>query len=256
MSTASSTHKPVIHDRRSVSGATEPETDCRGCPSIGGEFCSQLTHGPDGCQPKIRKRETAARSRQILYRSGETPREIGIIREGIAFQYVLVPDGRRQILSFCLPGDFLSTSLVTKGSMHFSIQALTPMRLCLFDREAVVAFIRDNPDRATAFTRICMREKERLEARIVDLGRRTAEERISRFIIDLMRRLEQHGHEGPRLPFPMKQKHIADALGLTQVHVSRVIGRLRAAGLIEVSGGAIEIFDLRGLREIAGERRG
>lgn len=203
--------------------------------------------------PKLHRVEREVQPRQNLYRAREALRHVALVREGVAFRYVLVQGGQRQILSFCLPGDFLAPSAAFKDSQHFSIQALTPMRLCLFERDAFRKFVEEDRDAMRALTGIYVDEKERYEARIVDLGRRSSDERIARFMLDAMSVMQRREPvERPSFFFPMRQQHIADALGLTQVHVSRVIGRFRKKGLIGFSGGKLEIIDLPNLRNVAG----
>ncbi len=247
-------HNPDRQADAADAGASGPPGDCVGCALRGYSICATLNQGQTDGRPRVRKTENTARPRQLLYRNKDRLREVFLIREGVAIRYAVVSGGRRQILSFGLPGDFLSTSMVTKGAMNFSIKALTAMRLCVFDKDEFDAFVRDEPDAWPVFARACMAEKEDLEARVVDLGRRTAEERIARFMLDLATRAVARGGCLEAIPFPMKQQHIADALGLTQVHVSRIIGRLRKARLIDLSGGTLRILSLEGLRDAAADR--
>lgn len=254
MSAPGPLHNPDTRTDSADAGASEPPGDCLGCSLRDYNFCAALNRGRVDALPGVRKIENTSRARQLLYRNKDRLREIVLIREGVALRYAVVAGGRRQILSFGLPGDFLSTSMVTKGTMNFSIKALTAMRLCVFDKEEFDAFLRRDPDAWSAFAHACMAEKEDLEARVVDLGRRTAEERIARFMLDLAMRATARGLRIDAVPFPMKQQHVADALGLTQVHVSRIIGRLRKAGLIDMAGGTLRILDLEGLRDAAADR--
>jgi CRP-like cAMP-binding protein len=174
----------------------------------------------------------------------------------MAFRYVVLPDGSRQILSFCLPGDFLIPSATIRDSVHVSVQALTPMRLCLFEKEAFRAHIAEDRDAMMSMADICIGEKENSEARIVDLGRRGSEERVARFIMDLMSEMQRRDPvKHLSIAFPMRQQHIADALGLTQVHVSRVLGKFRKEGLISLAGGTLAITDAAALQNLAGGQR-
>ncbi len=233
------------------------QSDCAGCPLKHYGLCAQLTLNQPGALPKVRKLDIRVRARQNLYHATDRLREAAIIREGFSFGYVALPGGRRQILSFSMPGDFLSTSMMTKGRMNFSIQALTPLRLCVFDKAELEHFIGvvGAPASYRTFARACMAEKENLETRLVDLGRRTAEERIVRLLLEFRDRFIERGASGGIMPWPLKQQHMADALGLTQVHVSRIMSGLRRAGLIGLSGGQIEILDLDRLRRIATDSR-
>ena len=98
----------------------------------------------------------------------------------------------------------------------------------------------------------CNDEKNRTDQLIVDLGRRTAAERVARLLLDIWDRLEKSGPvKGNSIDFPLRQTHIADATGLTPVYVNKVLGELRNSGIAEVSDRALQIFDMEKLRRLA-----
>ena len=106
-------------------------------------------------------------------------------------------------------------------------------------------------------SRVWIEEKDRSDQLIVDLGRRTADERIARLILNLAERLSQRRMtrttetSAVEMEFPLRQHHIADATGLTAVHVNRVMSAVRSAGLIETNERSLTILDLPGLRRAA-----
>ena len=86
----------------------------------------------------------------------------------------------------------------------------------------------------------------------IDLGRRTADERLARLILRLMKRLAKRGMvQGQTMEFPLRQHQIADATGLTPVHVSRVLGNFRRKGLIEINGRSLTILNATELNRVA-----
>ena len=86
----------------------------------------------------------------------------------------------------------------------------------------------------------------------LDLGRRTADERIARLIVNIAGRLAKRGmRKSDSMEFPLRQRHIADATGLTPVHVSKVMGEFQRAGLFEIRGRVLTIFDELELRRAA-----
>lgn len=228
-------------------------TGCNSCPLRDKGFCSLLRHGRAAAS-EVEPRESSVRARQHIYRAKEQGRYIAIIREGMTLRYLTITDGRRQILSIGMPGEFISVTCVVRDTAPFSVQALTPVRLCLFEKEALQQFIRNDPDALHCFLDICVSEKEESESRIVDLGRRTSEERIARFLLQMASRSGWNGESGYSFHFPIRQQHIADLLGLTQVHVSRVISKFRRTGLITIGSGTLKIADAYALRQAAGGR--
>jgi CRP/FNR family transcriptional regulator, anaerobic regulatory protein len=111
-----------------------------------------------------------------------------------------------------------------------------------------------HPDLFDKLSKAWIEEKDRSDQLIVDLGRRTADERIARLILNLAERLAQRGMmqaATTAMDFPLRQHHIADATGLTPVHVSKVLSQFRRNGLIRISDRSLAILDPAGFRRIA-----
>lgn len=195
-----------------------------------------------------RKIDGAFRARQHVYRAGEAPGRIMVLREGWAAKSAFTPDGKRQVLSILLPGDTVGGELVMRSEARTHVQALTPIKYCAFDIDELMASSKDEPKFVWALVGLCSTSREASESRLVDLGRRNAAQRIVSFILEVFERLTKRGlADGATIPFPLRQHIIADALGLTQVHVSRIITALRNRGAIRLSGGKLTILDMGAL---------
>jgi CRP/FNR family transcriptional regulator, anaerobic regulatory protein len=192
------------------------------------------------------------RARQHIYRPGETPKRIVVLRSGWALRLALTSDGRRQVLSILLPGDIAGGELIMRDQVRTPVQSVTPVEYCAFDVGHLKEIAKDDPALVWAFVDICFSGREASEARLVDLGRRKAEQRLARLVLDLYERLtEKKLTDGAAIPFPLRQQSIADALGLTQVHVSRVMRSLKENDVIRVQGGVLTILDMEALMDIA-----
>lgn len=195
-------------------------------------------------------------ARRIIHRVGEVPAEVYTLFDGWAFRFKLLPDGRRQILSFLLPGDFMTLDALQLQPPLFSVQSLTPVQLCAFDTREMHDFVRARPQLSWNVAAILTRKAGALDCVLLDLGRRTALERVARLLLHIEARLRVRNMvtaEG--WPFPLRQEHIADALGLTTVHVSRTIAMLRGEGLVTLGHGMVCIHDHNRLSEISGRLR-
>lgn len=173
---------------------------------------------------------------------------------GWAVRFTQLADGRRQILSLVLPGDLFSPRLLFERTLQSAIQALTPVRFSRLPRAALRERLVTEPGMLEAFASSCLADCEATDELLADLGQRTAEERIARLLLRIadLYRSRNVAKEAQRIPFPMRQQDIADMVGLTSVHVSRVVRKLRHSGLIEIAGGTLTIRDEKGLGRIGG----
>ncbi len=190
-------------------------------------------------------------AKRTIYREGEVAPEMHIIFDGWAFRYKLLPGGRRQILSFLLPGDPICMPLLAQDRLTFSVQSLTSVTTCSFPRMGFADFITCHPQTARQADTWCMTALAAADERLIDLGRRSAYERVGRLIHDLLVSMEQKGISTVSpVFFPLGQMHIADALGLTSIHAGRVLRRLRKEGILSLHRGRLEIMNRAALRQI------
>lgn len=196
--------------------------------------------------------QCTARPRQTIVRAGERLAGIPVLAEGWAVRISRLPDGRRQILSFLLPGDMISVGAVFTERLSYFVEAVTPVRCVYYDRADLTAQLAADPRKFNMFVGLLLGDKDRAYQLAVDLGRRDAAERIARLILHLMQRLEPRGlvSEGA-FDLPLRQQHIADATGLTSVHVNRVFCAFRQNGIVEMRNGRLAILDLEALRRRA-----
>ena len=171
---------------------------------------------------------------------------------GWAFRYKTLSDGRRQILNFLLPGDFIGLQQkFADGAMH-GIEAVTDTSLCVFPRDGLWELYRGFPNLGYDITWLAAREESMVDDHLLTAGRRNATERVAMLLMHLFRRLERVGMaEGGTIDFPINQQHIADALGLSLVHTNKTLRRLRQLGLHEIQDGRLRLLNTRALERIA-----
>jgi CRP/FNR family transcriptional regulator len=171
---------------------------------------------------------------------------------GWAFRYKTLSDGRRQILNFLLPGDFIGLQQkFADGPMH-GIEAVTDTSLCVFPRERLWELFRNFPNLGYDITWLAAREEGMVDDHLLTAGRRNATERVAMLLMHLFRRLERVGMaEGGMVEFPINQQHIADTLGLSLVHTNKTLRRLRQLGLHEIQDGKLRLLNTRALERIA-----
>ncbi len=178
--------------------------------------------------------------------------EIFTLYEGWAFTFKLLPDGRRQILDFLLPGSLIGLHGLWFKAMPHSAQALTSVSLCVFDKAKFAKLLRQKPQFEWELLKHSAVRQARRDQRLTDIGRRPAKERIARLILEIFGQLTARGMvDGHSFTFYPRQQHIADAVGLTKVHVSRTLQALRQEGLLELTRDSATILDIKGLKELA-----
>jgi len=152
-------------------------------------------------------------------------------------------DGSRQIVTFLLPGDIVSPSLLFSPIAHCLVEAVTEVHCRSFRRDDLKAMLLAGADPFGQLGKFWTNGSQRAHELAVDLGRRAADERIARLILNLHDRLGSRGLvDGFSMEFPLRQHHVADATGLTAVHVSKVLSEFRRNGLIEISERALTIL--------------
>jgi CRP-like cAMP-binding protein len=188
-----------------------------------------------------------------IIREGDRPDHVHLMMDGWAARYKIVPDGARQITAFLIPGDFCDAHVAILGQMDHGIVALTDSLVGYIAQVEIETLPLHRPELARALWWATLVDEAVLRSWIVNLGRRDAHERVSHLLCELKVRLRNVGLvEGERFALPLTQEVLADSLGLSAVHINRVLQRLRSEGLITLKGGTLTILDAAGLGRAAG----
>lgn len=164
------------------------------------------------------------------------------VLDGVMRLYKLLPDGRRQIVGFALPGDFLGMNI--SGRHNFSADAIGPVVVCQFPRSSFSRFIEDKPHLLRRINELAIRELSQARDHMVLLGRRSAEEKVATFLLGWRERLILLHGPSNTVPLPMSRQDIADFLGLTIETVSRTFTKLERDRIIEIIPGGISFMDM------------
>src|SRR3954451_3403825 len=190
--------------------------------------------------------------RRDLISEGDKPRHVHLILDGWACRYKQLPDGRRQIVSLFVPGDFCDVNVFILKYMDHSIGALTRLKVAMIGPDEMSELSADRPriGRALWWNELVAAAVQREWT--LNLGLRSAYERLSHLLIELYMRLQLIGRaQNGRCDFPLTQADLADATGLTSVHVNRTLQELRRDGLIELERKQLHILDLPRLIEVS-----
>jgi CRP-like cAMP-binding protein len=174
------------------------------------------------------------------------------ILDGWAFRYKILEDGGRQILNYGIPGDLIGLQGSLMGEMQHSVEALTPLTLCVFERDRMTELFEKHPTLAYDLTWIASREEAILDEHLLSIGRRSALERAAYLLAFLQKRAMAVNLVGKTSgTLPITQQHVADTLGLSIVHTNKTLRKLANKGMIKWLDRGCEVIDADGLAEIA-----
>jgi len=191
--------------------------------------------------------------RQDLVREGDRPHECCLVLEGFVYRYKLTHEGKRQIFSFHIPGDIPDLQSLHIDVMDHSLSSLCATKALFIPHETVSDLMRRCPRIADAFWRDALIDAAVFREWILNLGRREAYGRMAHLLCEFYVRLKAVGlTNGDACDMPFTQAELADATGLSTVHVNRTLQELRGDGLITLRAGSLSVLDWDRLRE-AGE---
>jgi CRP-like cAMP-binding protein len=220
-------------------------------PTLHLESFTRLSEGDQEAIAQVSRTVVDVPARRDAVREGDRARSVHLILSGWGCQYKALPDGRRQIVGFLLPGDFSGLNVYLLKRIDYSIGAITRMRIAEISPEQMEALRHDRP-RLTEALRWEQLVHESIQREwTLNVGQRTAYQRIAHLLVEIYLRLRSVGlAQDNSCDFPIAQTDIADATGLTAVHVNRTLQELRREHLIDLERKRLRI-DLERLMDVA-----
>jgi CRP-like cAMP-binding protein len=198
-------------------------------------------------------RVTHVAARDYLVREGTVPDECCLLIEGYASRSKVAMDGGRQIVSFHIAGDILDLQHLFLEQADHDVQAITDATIVWIPMAALRSLATQRPRIGIAFWRDALIDASIFREWVLNVGRRDAKTRIAHMLCEFIARSASVGLGTPqRMQLPFTQEEIADATGLTPVHVNRMLRELTDDGLITQKRGYLEIADWAGFRRVAG----
>jgi len=188
-------------------------------------------------------------AKATLFSQGDPADAVYTITSGVARLYKLLPDGRRQIVGFALPGDFLG--LAMQEANGFSVDAVDPVVACRFPRKAYAALVDEKPHVLHRLHEFATHELTLAQDHMMLLGRRTAEEKVVAFLLGMRERWAKLDRLSINVPLPMSRQDIADFLGLTIETVSRTFTKLARDKTIVIVPDGVRLMNLEHMETLA-----
>jgi CRP-like cAMP-binding protein len=199
----------------------------------------------------FKRGELVAEPGSMILSEGAHSAQLFTLLSGWAFRYKTLEDGRRQILNYLVPGDLAGLQGSVLGAMEHSVESLSAVVLCVFQRNDLDTLFLQQPGLAFDITWLASREERMLDENLLSIGRRSAAERAAYLIAFLHQRAVRSGLLQGKVHIPISQQHVADTLGLSLVHTNKTLRRLVERGLIRWRDRSCEVLDEAGLLALA-----
>ena len=187
-----------------------------------------------------------------MIHQGQADQSAYVLASGWACSYKLLPSGTRQIVDFQIPGDFLGLRSVLFRTSDHNVEPITPVQASVLSQRDLLDAFLQTPRLATAVLWAASRDEAMVVEHLIDLGRRSAAERMGHLLLELGARLRLVGlAEKGSFACPLSQYLLADAMGLSAVYVNRVLRELREEGLVTFQRGRVVFDDYDALVEFA-----
>ena len=192
-------------------------------------------------------------AKQDLIREGDRPGPVFVMLEGWGYRYKILPNGTRQVLAYLMPGDCCDLHIGLLAEMDHSIQTLTKSLVVTVPREEFDELFEQHRAIANAMYIAQLIDEGTMRAWITSMGRRASIERVAHLMCELYVRARNVGLKTePSFELPLSQLILADSLGMTPVHLNRVLKELRVQGAMTLSRGSLLITNINLLIRVAG----
>lgn len=235
------------------------QTGCSSCHLRDFGVCQAVQSPQDiACLQSVRQPARFFPSGKTVFSQGSHNIPVYNVLSGWLFSYQLLPDGRRQILQFLLQGDVAGLDCDDRLGGTHGLETLSESVLCTIPREGFRRLSESCPAISEQAQSALSRDMTLLFEHMVTLGRRTARERIAYLMLELAVRSSRSTRltNGMSLRMPLTQPIMADALGLTAIHVNRILRELREQGVMEFTHKRLTILDTGKLTRLAGSPDG
>lgn len=227
---------------------------CTECPFRAMKTFRKFTNDELRFVDALKIGEACITAGRTILAEGENSPQLFTVLSGWAIKYKALEDGRRQIINYALPGDFLGLQAAVFDNMHHSVEALSDTTLCVFPKDKIWTLYEKHPGLGFDVTWMAAQEKSILADFLVTVGQRTASERIAFLLLTLFRRARSAGLVRKNtVSFPFTQEHFADTIGFSLVHTNKSLNRLRRTGAFAWAGDTFVMLDEDALANLAGD---
>ncbi len=226
-------------------------TKCTNCPLRRKPLFAAMSKDDVSVMNKFKVGELVIDAGTPIMMEGSNSPQLYTVLHGMGLRQKTLQTGDRQVLNFVFPGDFIGLQAGVMGEMNHSVEASTRMTLCVFDRSEFWNFFKQNTERAFDLTWLAAVEERLLGDALATVGQRSALEATAWAFVRIYQRAELLGlAQKQSVRFPFKQRDLADALGLSLVHMNKTLKKLRDLQLATWSENTLQIANLQALADV------
>lgn len=219
-------------------------TNCANCPLRKLDAFARIKGDELSFMQKFKMGELSIDKGTPILMQGSNSPQLYTVLKGMGIRYLVLPDGKRQVINFVLPGDFLGLQAGVMGEMKHSIDATTDMVLCVFDRSELWNLFKQQPERAYDLTWLASIQEHFLGEALASIGQMSAIQRMCWGMLRFIQRCEDVGlGDGVQCRMPFTQQDLADTLGLSLVHTNKTLMKLRNQQIISWNDGELRLLD-------------
>lgn len=217
------------------------------------EYYSPLSGNDKELLNSLEKGPVDYKRNEALWLQGDSSKHFYTVSKGWAYAYRDMEDGGRQVLDIYVPGDIVGLREFAFKQRITGVVMLTDAELCAFPKTRLTDVFAGSLLLCSILYMIAARDQAILLERVINLGRRSARVRIAHFLVEIAKRLKKTRVDiTGRVRVPLTQTLLGDALGLSTVHVNRILSALKREGFLTPYAGGVELRDVPALEEIAG----
>ena len=199
-----------------------------------------------------RSSQTTLKAGDYLFMEGDTPSSAYTLQEGWAICFKTLSNGQRQVLSVAFSGDFLGYRTDMDQAIDYSVMAVSHCRVCSFSKKNISQLLLRSPELIQSLIGIQEVQANACRTRLTYVGQAPAKLKLAYFLVDILTKLKSRGVDITKsIDFPLTHEDVADAIGITSVHMCRVAVELRRANIVDCRHNHIRVTDFDALHDLA-----